>query len=194
MDPDKEIRADAKLKNLVERDPQAAEDLWRFRYPEEGGSKITFDEILVEIPLRYGFTVALSTLSEFYSWFKRRRRIEAARATADQGKRDMAMLRPEASLQEVEAYGQWLFTNECIDAEDREGFAKMKVISQNDERLAQNRQALEFQRMRIELLQKQREDALEAKAKLTAVAAKAKTAGGLTMETLREIEEAARLL
>ena len=64
---DKEIRADAKLKNLP---AEAHEELWRFRNPEEGGEKLTLDAIAVEVPLRYGFPVAVSTLSEFYRWLR----------------------------------------------------------------------------------------------------------------------------
>jgi hypothetical protein len=170
MEPDKEIREDAKLKNLVQQDAQAAEDLWRFRYPEEGGTKLTFDAILVEVPLRYGFTVSLSTLSEFYSWFKRRRRIEAARAAAEQGKRDMAMLDPEASLADLEAYAQFVFTNECLETGDKLNFARLKKIrqgdrkqAQDDRRLAQNDRQLEFESRRIAILERKAEQADAAK-------------------------------
>ena len=54
---DKEIRADAKLKNLS---AEQLEIMWRFRYPEEGGARLTLEAIAVEVPLRFGFACSLS--------------------------------------------------------------------------------------------------------------------------------------
>ena len=47
-------RKDAKLQNLVKTNAQAAEDLWRFRFPEEGGTVLGFEEILVRVEERIG--------------------------------------------------------------------------------------------------------------------------------------------
>ena len=59
MDAPKEIRADAKLKNLSKEDHDL---LWEFRNPEKGGKRLKFSAIRVEIPLRFGFSVSPSTL------------------------------------------------------------------------------------------------------------------------------------
>ena len=68
---DKEIRADAKLKNLP---AQALEDLWLMRNPGEDGEKLTLEAITVAIPGLYGFSCSLSSVSEFFKWLRLKRR------------------------------------------------------------------------------------------------------------------------
>jgi len=129
MSQDKEIRSDAKLKNLP---AEALEDLWRFRNPEEGGEKLTLEAIAVEIPLRYGFTVSLSTLSEFYAWLRLKRRMDAARERADQAKAELAK-DPNVTLEELERVAQTVFTAEAIEAKDINGYvslAKLRLQSE----------------------------------------------------------------
>jgi hypothetical protein len=191
---DKEIRADAKLKNLHE---EALQDLWRFRNPEEGGEKMTMEAICVEVPLRYGFTVSMSTLSAFYAWLRVKRRLDARASLADQLKLELAK-NPEVSEEQIKKAGQRLFMAEGIIEKDAKVFADMVKIGQadtklkqNDKRLKQADKALGHDARRLALLE---ENAAAAKAKLQALATAAKSTGGLSPETLRQIEEAAGLL
>ena len=180
MNPDKEIRSDAKLKNLP---AEALEDLWRFRNPEEGGTKLSYEEIAVEIPLRHAFTVSLSTLSEFYAWLRLKRRMDSAAERAMQARIELAKdgsLTPE----DLERSAQIVFTAETLEAGDVQGYVALA-------KLGLARKSLALDARRINLLENA---AAEAKAKLEAVLNGAKSQGGLTPETLRQIEEAAGLL
>ena len=76
---EKEIRADAKLKNLP---GEMLETLWRLRNPEDDGQKLTFVEVLAWLNLEHGIDSSLGALSEFYSWLRLKRRIESAAARA----------------------------------------------------------------------------------------------------------------
>lgn len=142
MAKDKETRSDATLKNLAEKNPEVEEALWRFRYPEEGGTKLPFEEILVEIPLRYGIVVkSLSTLSDYYAWAKLRRRMAAARDTADQTR--LALLK-DASLkpEEIERVAQTVFTAETFEAGNVNAYVALCRL-----RLEASRQQLEREKI-----------------------------------------------
>ena len=176
---DKEIRADAKLKNLPE---DSLEELWRFRYPEEGGEKMTLEAIAVEVPLRYGFTVSLSTLSEFYSWLRLKKRMDAAADRAQQAKLELAK-DPDMSPEDLERVGQVIFTNEALEAGNVKAYAQLV-------RLGLQRKALEIDARKLKLLEKKasRLDELEAKAK------ELKQGGGLSAETLEMLEKQLKIL
>lgn len=194
MNPDKDPRADAKLQNL----PQEELDvLWRFRNPEKGGKKLTLEAVAVEVPLRYGFTISLSSLSQFYRWLKLKRRFDARTDTMEQLKAELAK-DPNVSAEQVEKAGRVLFMAEGIANQDARIFADMVKIGhgrakleQNEKRLKQTDKSLGQVDRRIQLLE---EAAAEAKAKIIALTTAAKSAGGLTPETLKQIEEAAGLL
>ena len=180
MDNDKEIRSDAKLKNLP---PQALEDLWRFRNPEEDGEKLTLEAIAVEIPLRYGFTCSLSSLSEFYKWLRLKRRMDSAAERASQARIQLAS-DPAMSPEMLARVGQMVFTAETI--EDGNVKAYVELV-----KLQLQARALEINARKLKLLE---DTAKEAKARITALTNAAKSTGGLTPETLKQIEEAAGLL
>lgn len=177
---DKEIRSDAKLKNLP---PQALEDLWRFRNPEEDGEKLPLEAILVEVPLRFGFTCSLSSLSEFYKWLRLKRRMESAAERASQARLALAK-DPAMSPEMLARVGQMVFTAETI--EDGNVKAYVELV-----KLQLQARSLEINARKLKLLE---DSAKEAKARLTALTNAAKSNGGLTPETLRQIEEAAGLL
>jgi hypothetical protein len=193
MDPDKDPRADAKLKGLPEEE---LDILWGFRNPEKGIKRLTFSRIRVEIPIRYGVTVSSSTLSEFYVWLKLKRRFQERTRRIDQIKLEMAK-DPGISAEQVEKTGQVLFMTEGIVAQDPKVFANMVKIGQgrtkleqNQHRLKQTDESLAMESRRVALLEKKalRLDALEAKAK------EIKAAGGLSAETLEVIEKQLKLL
>lgn len=135
---DREPRTDAKLKSLPE---EALEDLWRYRYPEEGGTKLTYEEILVEIPLRFGFTSSLGALSEFYSWLRLRKRMERAKERADQTRLELikdGSLTPE----DIERAAQTVFTSEALEEEDVKSYVKLATLRLKARKLDQDERRL----------------------------------------------------
>jgi len=108
---DKEIRADAKMKNLP---PEALEELWLLRNPGEDGEKLTLEAIAVAIPDRFGFTCSVSSLSEFYKWLRLKRRMEAATLRAEQARLSLAS-DPNMTPADLARVGQMVFTAETIE-------------------------------------------------------------------------------
>lgn len=148
---DKEIRADAKLKNLPE---EALEDLWRFRNPEEGGEKLTLEAIAVEIPLRYGFTVSISTLSGFYAWLRLKRRMDSAAERAMQAKLELAK-DPSVTPEDLERAAQTIFTAETLEDGNVKGYVQLA-------RLGLQRKALDIDLRRLAILERKAKAADEA--------------------------------
>ena len=153
MAEDKKPRADAKLKNLPDADQEA---LWGWMHPQDPDAKVmTLEEAQGEIPLRWGFTVSLGSLSEWRSWYALRRRINAARERAEQTRLELlkdATLRPE----EIEQIAQTIFTAETLEAGNVKGFvalAKLRLQSQQ----------LDLDRAKLALLEKKAAAADEAK-------------------------------
>ena len=144
---EKLTRADAKLQNLPE---EALADLWRFRHPEQGGEPMTLEAICVEIPKLYGFSVALSTLSGFYTWLTVKRRLDARASLADQLKLELAR-NPEVSEEQIRKAGQRLFMAEGILEKDAKVFAEMVKIGQNETRLKQNDQKIGLQKQVVQM-------------------------------------------
>tara|TARA_R110001599_G_scaffold336815_2_gene554819 strand:- start:609 stop:1178 length:570 start_codon:yes stop_codon:yes gene_type:complete len=144
---DKEIRTDAKLKNLPEED---LETLWGFRYPDpedEDAQKLTYMQITSdELPRLFGFTVSLSTLSDFYAWYKQVRRVKAARARAEQAKVQLLEQNPDASLAELERIGQMVFTSETVADGNIKGFVALLKINKENRKL-------ELDERRVKLLE-----------------------------------------
>lgn len=139
MAEDKKPRADAKLKNLPDADQEA---LWGWMHPQDADAHVmTLEEAQGEIPLRWGFTVSLGSLSEWRSWYALRRRINAARERADQTRLELlkdATLRPE----EIEQIAQTIFTAETLEAGNVKGFVALARL-----RLEASRQELEREKI-----------------------------------------------
>jgi len=142
-------RADAKLQNLPE---EALQDLWRFRHPEEGGEKLTLEAIAAEVPRLYGFSVALSSLSNFYRWLEVKRRLDERSSLATQLKLDLAK-DPEVSEAQIVAAGQRLFMAEGILEKDSKVFFDMVKIGQNQTKLRQNDAKISLDKRRLKLLE-----------------------------------------
>jgi hypothetical protein len=195
MERPKEPREDAKLQNLPEEE---LEVMWRFRHPEPGGKKLKLTAIAaVQVPLRYGFSISLSSLSYFYKWLAVRRDFRESRDVVYQIKEELKR-DPSMSLEAIERAGVIMLATGGIQRKDGKLFsAMMKIgqgrtkLEQNDKRLKQTDKTLAQNDRRIQLLE---EAAAEAKAKILALTTAAKSTGGLTPETLKQIEEAAGLL
>jgi hypothetical protein len=176
----KKARADAKLQNLPE---ERQAEIWRLLHPEDGGQPLTLEAAAAALPGMVGFGVALSTLSAWRAWFALKRRLEAAADRAEQVKLELAK-DPSFTPDDLERAGQTLFTAEAIE----EGNVRAFVALVRERNRAK---ALGVLERRVALLE---EKAAEAKAKLEAAATRAKAGGGISEETLMEIEAAAKLL
>jgi len=174
-----EIKSNAKLKNLP---PAALEDMWRFRHPEEGGKKLSYEEILVALPGMYGFSSSLGALSEFYSWLTLKRRIDSAAERAAQVRLELAK---DSSItpDDVERIAQTVFTCETMESGDVKSFVALATLRLNQQRVNQDERKL-----RIIEAKAARMDELEAKAK------ELKAGGGLSAETLEMLEKQLRIL
>jgi hypothetical protein len=136
---DKEIRADAKLKNLS---ADVLDELWRLRNPEEDGEKLTLEAVLVHIKNEYGMEVSLSTISEFYKWLRFKRRMDSGKLRAEQVMEQM-IKDPSMTLESIHDAAQYAFTHATLDEDDPKTYialAKLRLEAakvKNDERKIQ---------------------------------------------------------
>lgn len=176
---EKEIRADAKLKNLP---AEALETMWRFRNPEEGGEKMTLEAIAVAVPDEFGFECSISTLSEFYKWLRMKRRMEAATLRAEQARLSLAS-DPNMTPADLSRIGQMVFTAETIEDGNVKAYVELVKLQ-----LQAAKQDLELRKLKMLEAKADRLDALEAKAR------EITSGGGLSAETLEVIEKQLKLL
>jgi len=182
MNNPKLIRADAKLQNLPE---EALQELWRYRHPEEGGTPMTLDAIAAALPERFGFSIALSSLSGFYRWLELKRRMEARECAAEQLKSELAR-DPSKSNEDIKRAGQRLFLTEGIIERDFKKFAGMVKMDTDTAKLKQADKKIEIQKQGLRI-DERKLAILEAKA------AKADQASEVTNSDLTEEEKAARI-
>jgi hypothetical protein len=178
MDPDKEIRADAKLKNLPE---QALEDLWRFRNPEEDGEKLTLEAVAVQVQDTHGFSVSLSTLSEFFKWLRLKKRMQGARDRAEQARYALAK-DPTMTPDDIAKVGQMVFTAETIEDGNVKAYVELQKL-----RLQAAKQEMELRK--VVMLEKKAAfyDAIKEKANESGT-------GGVTAEQMEEIERKLKMM
>jgi hypothetical protein len=176
---DKEIRADAKLKNLP---PDALEELWLLRNPGEDGEKLTLEAVAVWVPERFGFSCSVSSLSEFYKWLRLKRRMEAATRRAEQARLSLAS-DPNMTPADLARIGQMVFTAETIEDGNIKAYVELVKLQ-----LQAANQEIELRKLKIVEAKAARLDALEAKAK------ELKQGGGLSAETLEMLEKQLKIL
>lgn len=197
-----EAHVNSPLQQRAEQDARFAEEMWRFRHPEEGGEKLTLEAILVEVPLRYGITVgSLDTLSRFYRWLKVRRDFQAKRDAISQIKEEMAK-DPSISAEQIERAGRVMFLTDSYVEKNAKVFASMMKIGQTDKSLAQRDKQLTqrdqelTQREKLVEQSERRIALLEKKAEFADAVKKAaeNSSGGITAEQMEEIERKLKLL
>jgi hypothetical protein len=177
----RKTHANAKIKLLPEADQ---ETLWLLMHPTDKDTPpYTLESALVHLKDEHGVECALSTLSEWHSWYALRKRMDNAQARADQAKLEWLRENPEASPDELEKLGQMVFTAESIEGGNIKGFVALM-------RERSRRKALEIDSAKLAILQRKadRLDELEAKAK------EMKAGGGLTAETIEMLEQKLKLL
>jgi hypothetical protein len=146
---DKEVRADAKLKNLP---ADVLDTLWRLRNPEEDGEKLTLEAVLVELKDTHGIEVSLSTLSEFYKWLRLKRGIESAKARAQQARYELAKS-GELDLEAIEQVAQGVFTAEMTDAGNIKGFLALRKIQLLERKIKDDERRTKIDERKIQLLE-----------------------------------------
>jgi hypothetical protein len=176
---DKEIRSDAKLKNLPQ---DVQEDLWRMRNPEEGGEKVKFEDILVWLKSTHGMSSSLGALSEFYSWQRLRKRMDRAKSRSEQV-RDELSADPSLTAEDLERAAQFTFTSEAMEGGNVKSYVMLARLRLQAVKLEQ-----EGRKLAIFEAKARRLDEIEAKAK------EIKAGGGLTAETLEMLENQLKLL
>jgi hypothetical protein len=99
------------------------------------------------------------------------------------------------TAEEEQAIAQCFFNRLAAQEMDAKAWFLMQSVNVEKEKLALARQKLDQSRQELELKLKQYEDRVaEQKRKIETAVASSKSKGGLTPETLAQIEEAAKLL
>lgn len=142
-EPNTTVRADAKLQNLPEA---ALDELWALRHPEIEGDKVwTLTDVAAWVPGRFNFQVSTSAVGNFYQWLELKRRMDARNVLADQLKLALAQ-DPNFSEEQIKKAGQKLFMAEGIIEKDARVFKAMADSTQDDARLAQNREIIQLKK------------------------------------------------
>jgi hypothetical protein len=117
-------REDAKLKTLSDEDHDF---LWLERWKDgvEGKTNKTLAKIRMEIPLRYGFTVSMDTVSRFFEWLAYKRECAADKAAAEQSKEEWLVKHPEATREELMEVGDIQFLSRAIRRGDDEAHVRL---------------------------------------------------------------------
>ena len=115
-------RADSKLKNLPDH---VQEGFWLLLHPSDPEVKAyTLEDLGGEIHDKHQLSVAMSTLSEWHSWYALKRRMERAAERANQTALALAKdsdLTPE----DIERVAQTVFTAETLEAGNVKGYVAL---------------------------------------------------------------------
>lgn len=189
-----EAHPSSPLQTRAEKDEAFAEDMWRFRFPEEDGEKLTYEAILVECPLRYGIVVgSLDTLTRFYAWLKLRREFREKRDAIYQIQSEMAR-DPDISEEKITKAGRVMFLTDSYVKKDAKVFASMVKIGQDDTALNQRQTQLDQRDREIAQREKLVEQSERRVKLLEAKAAKSDQADAVMGDgKLSEEEKAAKL-
>lgn len=181
-------RSDSKLKTLPEERQEQIIAWARTQKTEEhpGGLAYAREQLAAD-----GLKVSMSTLSEFVSWYGLQQRFAKAASRANQVADLLQQRNPDMEPEHVRKLAQSIFTLEALDSGDADTFVSLEhlKLAQDSARTKadlENRK-LALATRRVVLLE---DNAAKAKAALEGL----KTKGGLTAETLKTIEEAAKLL
>ncbi len=182
------VRADSVLGNLPEERQEQIEEWATTRKSDTcvGGLNFALEQLAAD-----GIKVAKSTLSEFLSARRLRRRCAFASSRALQ---TVALLQERGmkfSPEQVEDLGQSLFTVEAMDAGDGKEFREMEYL-RLAKTTAKTKAALETRKLalaerRVQLMEKKLERAAQ-------IVKTAQEKGGMTAETLAKLEKELRML
>jgi F0F1-type ATP synthase delta subunit len=155
--PPRKPRSDAKLKNLPEADQ---ETLWLLLHPtDETTPPYSLEALAVHISEEHRFEPALSSISEWRSWYSQQRRTANAMARAEQAKIEWLKENPAATPEDLERLGQMVFTSESIESGNVKAFVALM-------RESSRRKALELDQRKLALLERKAAAADAAKVEI----------------------------
>lgn len=177
----KKPRSDSKLKNLPREQQEQIAD-----WCQQDGYAAARARCKAELQIE----TSEAALSGFWQWFSLRSQFEAAAGQAAAAEELMREFDPQDAAK-AEAFGQFVFTQSAVAAQDTETFVKLESLRLAKEtartKASHEARKIALAERRVKLLE---DNAARAKAQLESLVSK----GGLTPETLAQIEEAARLL
>lgn len=183
----KKVRPEAKIKTLPD---EVQATLWELLHvPMEGKEKpMTYVEARAWLLADHGVETSNAALSEWFSWYGLRLRTERRKAIVQEAMEELAKSDPTKSLEDLQAFGQVLFTSESIEDRDAKAFTEVWRAS---EKALTRKQAKE----QAELDRQLRKEALELESKKIAAATKTKLELGLDAlaEAIKGNKEAQRL-
>jgi len=180
-------RSDSKLKNLPEERREQIIAWLNTTKTEEhpGGLAYAREQLAAD-----GIKVSNSTLSEFWAYWDLQQDFSDADLAATFAEEQMRAFDP-ANAQKAEDFGNFVFTSKAVRQKDPQTFVALQRLKLDKDsartRASQEDRKIQLAARRVQLLE---DKAAKAKAALEGL----KTKGGLTAETLRTIEEAAKLL
>lgn len=157
MQAQKKPRADSKLKNLPE---EAQEALWSLMHPTDRSKPAaTLEGAAVFCEMEFGFAPALSSLSEWHSWFSLARRMSAAAERAAQVRLELAK---DSSItpDDLERIAQTVFTAETLEGGDIKSYVALAKLNLQ-------RRSLELDTRKLAILEAKAAQADQAKDILT---------------------------
>jgi hypothetical protein len=120
----KKVRPEAKIKTLPD---EVQETLWDLlRTPMEGREKpMTYVEARAWLLAHHEVETSNAALSDWYSWYGLRLRTERRKAIVEEAVAELAKSDPTKTLEELQAFGQVLFTAESIEGRDAKAFTEV---------------------------------------------------------------------
>lgn len=157
----KKVRPEAKIKTLPD---EVQATLWELLHvPMEGKEKpMTYVEARAWLLQEHEVQTSNGALSDWFSWYGLRLRTERKKAVIDEAIAELAKSDPNKTLEELQAFGQVLFTSESIENGDGKTFTEVWRAS---EKALTRKQAKE----QAELDRQLRERALELDARKVAI-------------------------
>jgi hypothetical protein len=126
-------KSNAKLKTLAE-DAQAA--LYALFTSTDGRKAMSQAEVAAEVERRHGFSVSVDTVSRWQRWYPLHLRLESAKATAEQAKLEFVKENPDASPEDAERLGQYVFTSEMVENGNVKAFVALAKLRLEQRKVA----------------------------------------------------------
>ena|ERR1700731_3621737 len=184
-------RSDSPLKNLPEDRQEQIIDWCNASKSDDciGGHKFAKAQLAAD-----GIKTSEGALSEFYSWWYLRRTFQEADNLTRQFEEMLKRTFPDIDPEKITQAGQLIFTLQATNARNAEEFREMEYLRLAKEtgatKARQKDEELRLAARRVELLE---QNQAKAKEKLEGIKT-SPHARGLSVETLKTIEEAAKLL
>lgn len=149
-------RGDSNLKTL----PEDQQEEIIARLAAKGG---TLQSVKAWLAADHRVTCSVASLSEFYSWYRLKERMDQTESTVEQVMAKLAEGNAGLSPQQLREYGDLLFMAEATKTGDPKTYIAMAQVLQTDRKLNQDERKLANDDRRIALLEKKAAQADAAK-------------------------------